>query len=133
MSALLDTHALIWWKAGGRRLSRRAHAAIAGGDLRISPVVFWEVATLLRKGRIALDRDLFDWVADVLGGEDIALAPLSAEAAAEAGQLPARGFLGDPADCMLYSTAKELQVPLVSKDARIHAFGKTDAAVRVIW
>ena len=134
MTISIDTHVLLWWKADGRRLSRAARRALAAADeIAISPVVFWEVAVLAAKGRIALDRDLFAWVADVLGDEQVVLAPLSAEAAADAGTLRSRGFTGDPADSLIYATTRELAAPLVSKDAALQDFARTTREVRVIW
>ena len=134
MRVLVDTHVLLWWKAGGERLSTQAARELARADaVLVSPIVFWEVATLLVKGRIELDRELFEWIADVLGGEGVELAPLSAQAAADAGLLGNRGLAGDPADRLLYATARELSVPFVSKDATIRDFAREAKDVRVIW
>lgn len=134
MSVLVDTHVLLWWKAGGQRLSRRAARALGRAErVLVSPIVFWEVGTLVDKGRVELDRDLFEWIADLLGDELVDLAPLSAQAAAEAALLGGRGFGGDPADRLLYATAKELVVPLLSKDAAIRSFALKTSDVRVIW
>jgi len=60
-------------------------------------------------------------------------APLTPEAAAWAGSMEVRSFPGDPADRLLYATARDLRVPLISKDARLrrHADGAGD--VDVIW
>ena len=64
---LLDTHALLWWQAGSDRLSRRAATAIEGVDqLWISAISLWEIATLVRLGRVALDRPQRRLVADLL-------------------------------------------------------------------
>ncbi len=133
MSVLLDTHVLLWWKGESARLSRNARRAIARElPVLVSPISFWEVATLLRLGRIELDRDLYAWMSDLLA-EDVRLAPLSAEAAADAGTWPAEGFHGDPADRLIYATARDLRVPLVSKDERIRAFAREHGGVTVVW
>jgi len=134
VNVLLDTHVLLWWKAGGSKLSRAATRTLAGAErLHVSPIVFWEVATLVVKGRVELDRDVFEWVADVLGDERIESAPLSGRAAANAALLGTRGFMGDPADRLIYATAAELVLPLVSKDGRIRSFAERHKDVRVIW
>ena len=40
---LLDTHALLWWQAGGQRLSVRARREIARSErVLVSPITFWE-------------------------------------------------------------------------------------------
>ena len=133
MKVLLDTHVLIWWQAGGERLSSAAAEAIDRADeLLISPLTCWEIATLHRLGRIELDRDPGQWTADLLAGDRVALAPLSPESAAWAGSLP-EAFAGDPIDRMLYATARDLRIPLVSKDERLRAVATTGDDVRVIW
>src|SRR5438874_4700975 len=59
MNVLLDTHVLLWWKAGGERLSARARRDIARADaVLLSPLSFWEIGMLTVRGRIRLDRTL---------------------------------------------------------------------------
>lgn len=133
MTVLLDTHVLLWWQAGGERLSRRAVTAIeTAPTVLISPLTCWEVATLHRRGRIALDRDPAGWVSDLLHADGLELAELTAEAAAWAGQLD-DAFPGDPIDRLLYATARDLRVPLISKDDALRAFAATARDVDVIW
>lgn len=130
---LLDTHVLLWWQAGGERLSVRARREIARADaVLVSPVSMWEIATLLRKGRIGLDRQLQVWVRDLLDGGHVQVAALSPQAGALAGSLDDR-FPGDPADRLLWATASDLLVPLVSKDRVIRAFAAGGGGVRVLW
>lgn len=133
MNVLLDTHVVIWWQAGGDRLSSAAVEAIdQAEELLISPLTSWEIATLHRLGRIGLDRDPRQWIADLLGGERIASAPLTPAAAAWAGSLP-ETFGGDPIDRLLYATARDLRVPLISKDERLRLVASARDDVRVIW
>jgi PIN domain nuclease of toxin-antitoxin system len=133
MTILLDTHALLWWRAGGERLSRAAARAIdVARAIYVSPLSCWEVATLHRQGRIALDREPETWVQDLLHEDRIAVATLSPEAAAWAGGL-GESFAGDPVDRLLYATARDLRVPLVSKDDRLRDFAARAGDVRVIW
>jgi PIN domain nuclease of toxin-antitoxin system len=131
MTVLIDTHALLWWQAGGARLSRTARRAIDEAEtVLVSPLTCWEVATLERLGRIALDREATRWVHDLYETDRIGVADLSPAAAAWAGAL-GDAFTGDPIDRLLYATARDLRVPLVSKDERLHDFGSGD--VRVVW
>lgn len=131
---LLDTHALLWWQAGGRRLSQRAAREIARADaVLVSPISCWEVATLLVKGRIALDRDVYVWIRDLFAQERLDVASLSPQAAVGAALLSQEGFPGDPADRFLYATARELVVPLVTKDSAIRQYARTAKDVRTIW
>ena len=131
---LLDTHALVWWQAGGQRLSVRAARAIAQADpVLVSPVSCWELTMLLRKGRITLDRDVYDWTRDLLAQEHVELVQLTPQAALGAALLRDRGFPGDPVDQMLYATARELAVGFVTKDERIRAFARSERDVRTVW
>ena len=133
MSVLLDTHIILWWQAGGARLSRRAARAIDDAPaVHVSPLSCWEIATLVRLGRVALDRATPVWVGDLLRDERIDTAPLSSEAATWAGSLP-EAFAGDPIDRLIYATAHDLRIPLISKDQRIHAYARETRDVEVIW
>ena len=133
MSALLDTHVVLWWQAGGDRLSGAAASAIhAADEILISPLTCWEIATLNRLGRVKLDREFTQWIRDLLGGDRIVTAPLTPEAAGWAGALP-ESFPGDPIDRLLCATARDLRVPLVSKDAQLRAAASSVEGVRVIW
>lgn len=133
MTVLLDTHVLLWWLAGGERLSRTAIAAIEGSEvILVSPLTFWETATLRRLGRIELDRELSVWAQDVLRQPRVETAPLSVEAAAWAGNLD-HGFPGDPIDRLLYATSRDLRVPLISKDDGLRDFAAKSGEVSVIW
>lgn len=129
---LLDTHVVLWWRAGGHRLSRRAARSIAAAEeVLISPITCWEITTLVRIGRVKLDRDPLTWVRDLFADQQVALAPLSPQAAAEARLLT--DLHGDPADRLLYATARELVTPLVTKDKRLRDFARASRSVRTIW
>ena len=134
MTVLLDTHVLLWWLAGGERLSDAARGQIESAPRAlVSPISCWEVGTLERRGRIALDRPVRRWIADVLADPRIDLAPLTSEASGWAGAELGDAFAGDPADRLLYATARWLRVPFVSKDERIHAFATAEGDVHVVW
>jgi PIN domain nuclease of toxin-antitoxin system len=126
---LLDTHAWYWWLALPERLSVRAQRAIdAASSVAISPLSCWELAMLVRVGRIALDRDPRAWVRQALATEGVVVADVHPAAATAAGLLPDE-FPGDPMDRILYATAVELDAPLVTKDRRLHAA----APDRALW
>ncbi|MGH8932502.1 MAG: type II toxin-antitoxin system VapC family toxin [Egibacteraceae bacterium] len=130
----MDTHAVLWWQAGGTRLSQRASREIAKADvIWISPISCWEIATLLAKGRIELDREIYTWVRDVFSDERIKPATLTPQAAVGAALLGQRGFHGDPADRFLCATARELSVPLVTKDESIQVFATRAGDFKTIW
>ena len=131
---LIDTHVLLWWQAGASRLSRPATRAIDRADtILLSPVSFWEIGVLEAMGRIRLDRDPFEWVRDLLHEARLQTATLSPSAAMFAGRMPGLGFEGDPADAMIYATAMQEQVPLVTKDKRLRLFAAGRKDVRTLW
>ncbi|MGQ0744114.1 MAG: type II toxin-antitoxin system VapC family toxin [Acidimicrobiales bacterium] len=131
---LLDTHALLWWKAGGGLLSAEAATAISQASVvLISPVSCWEVATLVRKGRIGLDRPIGLWTTHLFADERVEQAPLSPAGAARAGSFDAKTFHADPADRLIYATAAELRVPLVTRDRRLKAIAASVGDVRILW
>jgi PIN domain nuclease of toxin-antitoxin system len=99
----------------------------------VSPITFWEVALLLRKGRIVLDRDAYVWTQDLLASDRMDVAPITPITALRAGRLPASGFTGDPADALIYATAAERTVPLVTKDQRLRLYARQARDVRVVW
>lgn len=131
---LLDTHALLWWQAGGDRLSVGARRAIEASDtVLLSPISFWELGLLVDKGRVRLDRDVAVWVRDLLTIDRIDVAPLTPSGALIAGRLPGAGFTGDPADALIYATAAQGPFPLVTKDQRLRLFARQRRDVRTIW
>ena len=129
---LVDTHALLSWFTDPDLLSGPAARAIVDADgLLVSPVSFWEVAMLVAKGRIELDRPTATWVNDVLAQEATEEAPLTASITVLAGELPE--FHGDPADRILAATAQALGVPLLTKDGTIRAWADEHRRISCIW
>jgi PIN domain nuclease of toxin-antitoxin system len=131
---LLDSHVVVWWQAGGDRLSRVAHRRIDGADrLLVSPMTCWEITTLHRQGRLRLDRDPLRWVGDLLRQRRVEVASLTPEAAAWAGLLGGDAFPGDPIDRLLYATAHDLRVPFLTTDERIRSYAAGSGDVDVVW
>ena len=125
---LLDTHTWIWWTDDPRKLSAKARQMIEEAPLiGIATISCWEVAMLVHKGRLRLDRDLRQWVPQALAQPRLALLPLTPEIAVtsvELGDLPQ-----DPADRMIAATALEHRVPLLTKDSRLRSFQK----IQSVW
>jgi PIN domain nuclease of toxin-antitoxin system len=71
---LLDTHALLWWLDGDRRLSRKARAAI--GDTHntvfVSAASAWEITTKARLGKLPGAVDVAADVAGCIAGQEFA-------------------------------------------------------------
>lgn len=127
MSAvLLDTHVLVWLLAGNARLGTQARGFIqqAAQDnvLLVSAITPWEIAMLVSKGRLALDRDVGEWVAAALALPGIRLGPLSPEVAVASTRLPG-AMHADPADRILAATARHVDAVLVTEDQRLLDYG----------
>ena len=78
---------------------------------------------LVAKGRLTLALLPQLWFDTFLGRPGVRLTPFTATAAIASAFLPAP-FHADPADRLLVATARDLRLPLVTRDARILAFAK---------
>ena len=126
---LLDTHAWVWWAAEPKKLSIRARQAIEGADeISVSAISPWEVAMLVSKARLELDRDVLLWLRQALALPRVSLIPLSPEIAVTSTTL-GPGFPGDPADRILAATALRLRAPLVTRDRGLRSV----KSLRTIW
>jgi PIN domain nuclease of toxin-antitoxin system len=116
---LLDTHVLVWLMAGNPRLGEAARRTIqqsAREDcLYISAITPWEIATLVSKGRLALDRDVGEWMHACLALSGVRLEPLSPAIAVASTRLPG-DIHADPADRIIAATARHLGAVLISDD-----------------
>lgn len=122
MSVVLDTHAWVWWAADPDRLSEAAAAAIEHSeDVGVSAISCWEVTMLVAKGRLEIDRPVERWIRQALGRPGVRALPLGPREATAAGLLQDDGFPGDPADRMIYATARAAGSPLVTRDEAIRA------------
>lgn len=119
---VLDTHALVWWVVGDRRLSARALRAINGaikaGAVLASAISLMEIATAVRRRRLTLNMPFEHWLADLRTLPELQFEPVSAEIAALAGSFDG-SMHGDPADRIIAATARTLGARLVTADERL--------------
>ena len=129
---VLDTHAWIWWLANPDEISRAAREAIDRAmekeEVLISSISSWEIALLVRKGRLELTMPVEDWVARSEALPFIQFVPLDNRIALRSNHLPGE-IHDDPADRIIIATALTLGAPLVSKDTRIRDY----LHVETIW
>lgn len=124
---LLDTHAWVWLLNGDRRLGPKARKAVqrslAEGAVQVSAISPWEVAMLVAKGRLILDRDVDAWVRAALAVPGIRLEPLSPEVAVASTRLPGT-IHPDPADRIIAATVRHLGSTLLTADQLLLGYGK---------
>jgi PIN domain nuclease of toxin-antitoxin system len=128
-TVLLDTHVVHWWSAEPRRISAPARQALEGADeLAVAAISWFELAWLARNERILLDVPVRSWL-DGLAAQlrTIGVTPAIADLAVT---LPS-SFPRDPADRLIYATALEHDLPLVTKDRAIR--DNSAPPSRAIW
>ncbi|HEY4115582.1 MAG TPA: type II toxin-antitoxin system VapC family toxin [Rhizomicrobium sp.] len=122
MKLLLDTHVLIWWLDGSRKLGERAlsHLTATDAELSASAVSWWEIGI-----KSALGRMTFDWHTgrEILASNRIKpLLVTFAHAEAAAG-LPLHH--GDPFDRMLVAQASHEGLRLLTRDKKLKVYGSS--------
>jgi PIN domain nuclease of toxin-antitoxin system len=119
MRLLLDTHILLWWLVGDRRLSKSLAAAIASpeSDVAVSAASIWEIAIKRALGRI--DIDLEELLA-VMATDGFLELPLRFVHSLRLESLPRHH--DDPFDRILIAQSIADGRRLVTKDAAILAY-----------
>jgi len=118
---LLDTHMWVWWVNEANEMRPRHRELLEqnlANGLGVSVISCWEVAKLVEKRRLKLDRAAGTWITEALQRPGVHLLPLTPEITVEACQLPGE-FHHDPADEMIVATARILKIPLLTADAKI--------------
>jgi PIN domain nuclease of toxin-antitoxin system len=132
MSAVLDTHAVLWYLENSKELSAVARKTIedAIGDgrrIRVSAISVIEAVYLVERKRIpasALQR-LRNVLSDPTAGLSIAAVDAAVANALE--NIP-RNAVPDMPDRIIAATAFHLGLPLVTRDRRLQSAG-----IETIW
>lgn len=131
---VLDTHTLVWWANGDSQLSVNAKAIIEqelaaeDGIVMVSSISAWEIAMLVNANRLTLTMSVDDWLNTVAEIESVRFIPVDNAVAIESTRLPG-DFHKDPADRMIVALARQLNVPLVTADSKIHGYKH----VKSVW
>ena len=116
-----DTHPLVWYATSKQaKLSKKALSAFNAASrqealIYVPSFVFWEIAMLLKVGRISLQDDYGDWAEHLVAQPGFDLAPFSVEVTTEAYVYP----FSDPFDGVITATAKVMDLALITKDRDI--------------
>lgn len=123
MRALLDTHVLLWWLSDSSRLSAGTRRLLAdpANELLWSAASTWELAVKAGLGKLRLDGSVHDFVTRVLVAQSLSALPVHHVHAARVAELPP--LHRDPFDRLLVAQAAVEQVPLLTADRQLAAYG----------
>jgi PIN domain nuclease of toxin-antitoxin system len=122
---LLDTHALLWWLDGDRRLPARVRALINGpaNEVLVSAASVWDITTKARLGRLPSAADVAADVPACIESQGFVPLHITVHHAQRAGAL--RGPHRDPFDRMLIVQAQAEGVPIASNETIFDDYGVT--------
>lgn len=123
MRLLLDTHSLLWWLDGDRRLSRTARNRLQDQDntVLVSAASAWEITTKARLGKLPGALDVAEDVAGAVASQGFTALDVTILHAQRAGRLP--GDHRDPFDRMLIAQAQLEDLPIVSNEKVFDDYG----------
>jgi PIN domain nuclease of toxin-antitoxin system len=124
VNALLDTHALLWWVDGSKKLAREQYRATeraaSTAALFLSEISFWEIAMLVEAGKLTFRDPLDEWLERAAAAPAVQRIGITPTIAREVASLSTtRNW--DPADRIIVATARVLGARLVTSDSRIIA------------
>ncbi len=123
MDLLLDTHAAVWWAAGGSEPSNSLSLAAAhtienrSNAVWFSAASAWELSIKVRRGRLTLD---VAKLVEQLTRNGIRILGIGIDDALGAGALA--WAHRDPFDRMLVAQASRLNLTIVTRDQPIQEF-----------
>ena len=125
---LFDTHALVFWnnkETVSEEFINFFDNQMQQGRLYVSSISFWEIALLVKKGKIAIS-DLHAWKNEILNNTNIRLIEPSASEMIDSTLLP--DHHKDPFDRLLIVQANQNKFLIVTKDRDIHKY-----QVKTFW
>lgn len=120
MDVLLDTCCLLWAASDPEKLTPKAVEALRAPDTKVwvSAISCAELACLVERERIALDRHWRKWFRDVIDANVWAVADIDLQVIEEAYSLPG-DYHRDPADRIIAATARIKQLAILTADQKI--------------
>jgi PIN domain nuclease of toxin-antitoxin system len=128
MRVLLDTHAFLWWVIDNPQLSIRAREVIGDGknEVYLSAASGWEIAIKARLGRLQLNKEPEQFMAEQIAKNAFQSLPILMSHALREYKLP--GHHQDPFDRLLVAQGQLERLSILTSDAFIAMYD-----VEVIW
>jgi PIN domain nuclease of toxin-antitoxin system len=119
---LLDTHVLLWWREGSRKLGPRARGCIEREALsvHVSAATAWELAIKSRLGKLTVGEPLDRWLLAAIESSGFLALDVTLTHALHVSSLPEHH--GDPFDRMLIAQAALDDLTLVTSDVAFEAY-----------
>jgi PIN domain nuclease of toxin-antitoxin system len=124
---LLDTHTMYWYIENDPQLSGAARTSIQDGsnEILISPASYWEIAIKISIGKWRLNRPYEEFIDIGLNQYGFQIFPILPKHTARLIGLLFPPGHKDPFDRLLVAQALVEQMPIVSADSALDAYGIT--------
>ena len=125
MKVLLDTHALLWFGLADPQLSSTAASLILdpANEKFVSPASYWEIAIKIKLKKYVLATPYEVFMSDSIDKNGFSNLHIQHKHTAVLTTLPFHHK--DPFDRLLVAQAKVENIPIVSNDAVLDAYGIT--------
>ena len=123
MKYLLDTHTLIWFLMGDKKLSDKARGLIDNPDNRkfLSIASLWEIAIKVSLGKLALNKPFEKLFPEQLHFNRIEILDITVDNLIKLTTLPFHHR--DPFDRLIIAQALVEELPIIGTDAAFDAYG----------
>lgn len=118
---IIDTHIWIWWVTNSPSLNKDHRSFLEkqkDDEIVINSISCWEVAKLVELGKLELNISVEQWLKEAIDYYNITVLPLDIPVIVESTRLPGN-FHKDPADQLIVASARVLDIPLLTADAKI--------------
>ena len=119
---LLDTNAWLRWVHCPETIPRASRKLIeeasATGELQVSVISVWEIATKVALGKLSLPVPVGKWVELASRAPGLRIVPLTEDVAMESAALPG-AFHTDPADRIVVALARRESAIVITSDRKI--------------
>ena len=132
MRVVADSHAVVWYVQGSKRLSERAAEVLAEAEteraLEVSVATFIDLWYVSQTTAAITAAQLAALKQRLVSSEAVRIEPVTVDVVDATMNIP-RTALADPWDRLIVATAIALRVPLVTRDSEIRSSG----LVETIW